>query len=83
MSTENTTAPEQPAIPPLPGPSGYADPTDDPEYHKWVESVAKYCRCSAPWPCPCDGVLTGGMCDDLGNEPDFTLDDLEWSEEYE
>lgn len=35
---------------------------DSPDYQAFVEDVAKYCRCSHG---PCDGVLAGGMCDEL------------------
>jgi hypothetical protein len=57
--------------------------TDDAAYQAFVEEMAKHCRCAPPHPNPCDGVLAGGLCDELGNEPDFTLDDLEWHDEYE
>lgn len=65
---------------PLPSSAVFDDPTDDPEYHKWVAEQTKYCRCEAPWPCPCDGVLAGGICDGMIDEPDYTMDDLEWHE---
>jgi len=43
------------------------DMPDDPEYQAWVESMAKHCRCSND--CPCAGVLAGGLCDDLQDDP--------------
>jgi hypothetical protein len=56
---------------------------DTPEYQQFVEEMAKLCRCYHPNQKPCDGVLAGGLCDLAGHEPDFTMDELEWSEEYE
>lgn len=53
------------------------------EYEKFVNSMVSYCDCEPPHRRPCDGVLAGGLCDEMREEPDFTLDDLEWSEEYE
>ncbi len=42
------------------------DPFDSPEYHAFVESMAKDCRC-CPDCCggdiPCDTLLAGGCCD--------------------
>jgi len=43
------------------------DMTDDPEYHAWVEGMAQHCRCSNDRPCA--GVLAGGLCDDLQDDP--------------
>ena len=55
--------------------SAPADMTDDPQYQAWVESMAKHCRCAHDR--PCDGVLAGGLCDDIqdddcgdGHEPE-------------
>lgn len=42
------------------------DMTEDPAYHAWVESMAIHCRCSHD--CPCDGVLAGGICDDIQDD---------------
>lgn len=55
----------------------------DAAYQQFVEESAKHCRCQAPHPCPCDGVLAGGICDEMTNEPDYTLDDLDWHETYD
>lgn len=56
---------------------------DDAQYQAFVESMVKHCRCAPPHSCPCDGVLAGGLCDEMGREPDYTMDDLEWSEEHD
>lgn len=42
------------------------DFTASPEYQAWVESMAEHCRCSRN--CPCDGVLSGGFCDDIQDD---------------
>lgn len=65
-----------------PAPPKDEDPYQSEEYQKFVESMAEYCHCAAPHPRPCDGVLAGGPCDGFNNEPDYTLDDLEWNEAY-
>jgi hypothetical protein len=52
-------------------PEPTSDPYDSPEYQRFVEDMAKHCRCSPPHDCPCAGVLAGGICDDLGNDPDI------------
>lgn len=62
--------------------ANYSSP-DTVEYQRFLESMTEYCHCQSPHDRPCDGVLCGGLCDGKGFEPDFTLDDLEWSEEYE
>lgn len=60
-----------------------SDPYQSEEYQKFVEESAKECHCHPDCGRPCDGVLAGGLCDGRGLEPDFTMDDLEWSEENE
>lgn len=52
-------------------------------YERFVNEMAQHCTCQPPHPCPCDGVLAGGLCDQMGHDPDFSLDELEWSEDYE
>jgi hypothetical protein len=47
--------------------SSPAGMTDDPQYQAWVESMAKHCRCSSDRPCA--GVLAGGLCDDIQDDP--------------
>jgi hypothetical protein len=39
------------------------EPHKDPAYQAMVEELAKQCRCSHDQ--PCDGLLAGGLCDDL------------------
>lgn len=65
-----------------PAPPKDEDPYQSEEYQRFVESMVEYCHCAAPHPRPCDGVLAGGPCDGFENEPDYTLDDLEWEEAY-
>lgn len=50
------------------------------EYQKFVESMVPFCRCSEEHK-PCDGVLAGGCCEGIFDEPDFTVDDLEWEKD--
>ena len=47
--------------------AGSADFTSDADYQKFVESMAHHCRCSNERPCA--GVLAGGLCDDLQDDP--------------
>lgn len=59
------------------------------EYNKFLEEMAKQCRCIPPFDRPCISLLQGGLCEENGfgevtlTEPDFSKDDLEWSEDYE
>lgn len=46
-----------------PGSASSRDITEDEEYQKFVESMVPYCRCSRNQ--PCDGVLAGGLCDNI------------------
>jgi len=39
------------------------DPMDDPEYQAFVDKLAQVCKCSHDK--PCDGLLAGGMCDNI------------------
>lgn len=39
------------------------DITEDEEYQKFVESMVPHCRCARNR--PCDGVLAGGLCDNI------------------
>jgi|ERR1051325_593950 hypothetical protein len=58
-------------------------PPDDPyqtvEYQRFVEDMAKHCRCTPYADRPCDGVLAGGPCDDAHRdlEMDSMDDELE------
>jgi hypothetical protein len=38
------------------------DPQESEEYQRFVEESAKFCHCDAEHK-PCDGVLSGGICD--------------------
>jgi hypothetical protein len=54
------------------------DITSDPEYQKFAIGQLKYCRCSQRYS-PCDGVLAGGMCDDMQESDD--IDDEDYDDE--
>lgn len=55
---------------------------NSPEYQAFVETAAKHCRCSHG---PCDGVLAGGMCDELNlfDEDDDEWTDYDYGDEYD
>ena len=57
--------------------SSARDITEDEQYEKFVESMVQYCRCTGQ-PRPCDGVLAGGLCDNIHDDP---RDDEETPEE--
>ena len=64
------------------GPS-VRDITEDEEYYKYVESMVPHCRCTAQ-PRPCDGVLAGGLCDNLHDDRKslaYEEDDRRWEED--
>ncbi len=42
----------------------------------WLAEAADHCRCGDLWR-PCEGVLAGGMCDELGGDDDVYDDDLD------
>ncbi len=44
------------------------NPYETAEYQKFVESMAVHCRCR-PSDRPCDGVLAGGVCDNIQDDP--------------
>jgi hypothetical protein len=48
-----------------PAPPKDEDPYESEEYHKFVESMVEHCHCSPESMRPCDGILAGGLCDDL------------------
>lgn len=56
------------------------DPYQSVEYAKFVESMIPHCRCSHDR--PCDGVLSGGLCDNIQREEDTTWRDT-LEEEYD
>lgn len=47
-------------------PAPAKDITEDEQYARFVESMAPHCRCSRD--CPCDGVLAGGLCDNIQDD---------------
>lgn len=39
---------------------------ENPKYKRWLEECAKDCHCCPIcWDFPCDGVMAGGLCDDM------------------
>jgi hypothetical protein len=54
----------------------FVNPYDTPEYQAFVESMVKHCCCE--YDKPCEGVLSGGLCDRKTSRRDF--DTYEWSE---
>ncbi len=36
---------------------------------EWIAGAAKHCRCADLWK-PCEGVLAGGLCDELDDDRD-------------
>lgn len=57
-----------------PGSASSRDITEDEEYEKFVESMVPYCRCARNQ--PCDGVLAGGLCDNIQDDPEWGDDDI-------
>ena len=60
---------------------GYTDPTDDPAYQEYVNKCAEHCTCEPPHQRPCDGVLAGGMCDQMFEDISLNEPDTDMSEE--
>lgn len=58
-----------------PQPPKDEDPYQSEEYQKFVESMVPYCRCTPEANRPCDGVLAGGLCDDLHWDRDYDYED--------
>lgn len=48
-----------------PKPDG--DPFDSPDYAAFVESMVPHCRCDSQYR-PCDGILAGGVCDEMHDD---------------
>lgn len=46
--------------------NGEEDPFESAEYAKFVESMLPHCHCAKNQ--PCDGVLAGGVCDDIQDD---------------
>jgi hypothetical protein len=57
----------------------YDNVTDDPSYQELVAELAKECTCTPVGNRPCDGLLAGGLCDDL--HMDGRKDDLDDQED--
>lgn len=55
--------------------SSTRDITEDEEYQKFVDSMVQYCRCTGQ-PRPCDGVLAGGLCDNIHDDRSWGDDDI-------
>lgn len=49
----------------LPNPPKDEDPYHSEDYQKFVESMVEHCHCMPYGNRPCDGVLAGGLCDDM------------------
>lgn len=45
------------------------DPYESEEYQRFVESMVPHCHCAERHR-PCDGVLAGGLCDNMQDDPD-------------
>ena len=50
---------------------------DQHDYEMYVADAAKACRCSDLW-APCEGVLAGGVCDELYDDEQDDYDDDRW-----
>lgn len=46
----------------------HGNPFDCEEYEKFIESMVPHCHCDTQHR-PCDGVLAGGLCDNIHDEP--------------
>lgn len=55
-------------------PAGPENPFESEEYDRFVESMVPHCHCRESNR-PCDGVLAGGICDDIKDEPESEDDD--------
>ena len=56
------------------------NPEHDPEYQRFLEAMAKHCRCTPLDERPCAGVCAGGLCDDMHRDEeldDYRSDDDE------
>ena len=60
-----------------PAPPKDEDPYQSEEYQKFVESMVEHCHCTPGQHRPCDGVLAGGLCDDMHWERDLRSDEDE------
>lgn len=62
-------------------PTTNPDPYQSEEYQRFVESMVQECHCKESNR-PCDGVLAGGLCDGIEEEPE-RYEDKEDDEEEE
>lgn len=58
------------------------DITEDEAYEKFVESMVHHCHC-AHYLRPCDGVLAGGICDNLHPEQNLFCEDEDPADRWE
>jgi len=50
-----------------------SDYTESEEYAKFIKSMVHLCHCDGQYR-PCDGVLAGGLCDNIHNEEPEYID---------
>lgn len=50
------------------------NPYESIEYERFVASMVPHCHCAERYR-PCDGVLAGGICDGMQDEPESEQDD--------
>lgn len=62
-------------------PNMEADPFETEAYQAFVESMIPHCRCRESYR-PCDGVLAGGICDGIEDEPEREEIDHDDPEDY-
>lgn len=53
----------------IPEPKASEEIFNSESYQKFIDSMVSYCRCRAQ-DRPCDGVLAGGICDNIQDDPD-------------
>jgi hypothetical protein len=51
---------------------------NDPGYQQLVQELALQCKCTPLESRPCDGLLAGGLCDNL--HPDAIIEDCDGDE---
>jgi len=47
---------------------------DQEGFNEWLEERSKHCTCDIS---PCDGVMAGGMCDEINHDVDDWHDESE------
>lgn len=65
--------------PPHRKPNMECDPFECEAYQSFVESMVPYCKCHERYR-PCDGVLAGGLCDRIEDEPDMG-EGIDWGDD--